>query len=343
MASGEASVTQSAGARPATVIGPPARASVTVRYARPIIVGLLLLVVLAGISAAGPAVGGRGPWRQDALGLGIGLEAALGLLQIAIAIRARRSPSTARLTTVLRSSVRGLAAAVMILIVAVAVANLTGTRHGGTVLKIVTGKPKKTPKVPKFPKGSVVSSGALSYVVYALILLIVIIACVVLVTRLRRSAPGGYAGEPADDEAEELRRAVESGRTALRAVDDARAAIIACYLAMEGSLAKAGTARAVAETPDELLGRAAASGLIHGPAAARLTGLFYEARFSSHVLPAFVKDDARQALEAISAELRRNRPAPEAGADRTPGEQQSQPAGRAGGAGRAGRAGRAGP
>jgi hypothetical protein len=330
MASGEAGVTQSASARSATVIGPPARASVTVRYARPIIVGLLLLVVLAGISAAGPTVGGRGPLRQDALGLGIALEVGLGLLQIAIAIRVRRSPRAGRPATVLRSAVRGLAAAVMIVIVAVAVANLTGTKNGSKVLKIITGKPKRPPAVRKFPRGAVVSGGSLSYVVYALILLIVIIACVVLVTRLRRRVPGGYASEPLGDEAEELRHAVESGRTALRQVDDARAAIIACYLAMEGSLGKAGTARAVAETPDELLGRAAASGLIHGPAAARLTGLFYEARFSSHLLPASVKDDAGQALEAISAELRGKTPAAEAGAERARGEQPSQPAGRAG-------------
>ncbi len=51
---------------------------------------------------------------------------------------------------------------------------------------------------------------------------------------------------------------------------------------MEDSLASAGTARAAAETPDELLTRAAASGVIHGEAAASLTGLFYEARFSTH-------------------------------------------------------------
>jgi hypothetical protein len=336
MASGEAGVTQSASARSATALGPPAPASVILRYARPIVVGLLLLVVLAGISAAGPAVGGRGPLRQDALGLGIGLEAGLALLQIALAIRVRRSPRAGRPATVLRSAVRGFAAAVMIVIVAVAVANLTGTKHGGTVLKIIAGKPAKPPKVHKFPKGAVVSGGSLSYVVYALILLIVIIACAVLVTRLRRRAPGGYAGEPVEDEAEELRRAVESGRTALRTVDDARSAIIACYVAMEGSLARAGTARTVAETPDELLGRAAASGLIHGPAAARLTGLFYEARFSSHALPASVKDDARQALEAISAELRGKTPAANAGAERASGEQPGQVAGRPGRAAEAG-------
>ncbi|HUB43255.1 MAG TPA: DUF4129 domain-containing protein, partial [Streptosporangiaceae bacterium] len=281
MANGEAGVAESAHARPVAATGLRARASsLTIRYSRPIIVALLLLILIAGTGAAGPAVGGRGPWRQDALALGIGLEVALGVLQIALVVRARRSPDAGHLAIVLRSWVRNLAALVMIAIVAVAIANIAGTRNGGKLLKIVTGKPTKQ-KVPKIPKGSALSAADVSYALYALILLIALIACVVLVTRLRRRAPGGYAGEPPADETDELRRAVESGRTALRAVDDARAAIIACYLAMERSLARAGTTRTVAETPDELLGRAAAAGLIHGPAAARLTGLFYEARFSS--------------------------------------------------------------
>jgi hypothetical protein len=331
LANGEASATQSPRARSETFIGPPARtSSLTLRYARPIIVALLLLIVLAGISAAGPAVGGRGPWRQDALGIGIGLEAALGLLQIAVAVRIRRAPDAGRLAAVLRSGVRGLTTVVMIAIVAIAIANIAGARNGGKLLKIISGKPPGKPsklKAVKLLKGSALPYGWLPYVLYAFIVLIVIVACVVVIRRLRRSVPGGYAGEPASDETDELRDAVESGRTALSAVDDARAAIIACYLAMESSLARAGTARTVAETPDELLGRAAASGLIHGPAATRLTGLFYEARFSSHLLPASAKDDARQALEAISAELDGNA---RSGPERARAQQQSQPAGRAG-------------
>jgi hypothetical protein len=330
VANGEAGVTQSARDHSAMVIGRPARApSLTVRYARPMIVALLLLIVIAGISAAGPAVGGRGPWRQDALAFGIGLEVALGLLQIAMAIRVRRSRDAGRLATVLRSGVRSLAALVMFAIVAVAATNLTGTRNGGRVLKIVTGKPAK-PRTLKLLRSSAPSAAYISYILYALILLIAISACVVLIRRLRRSAPGNYLGEPAIDETDELRHAVESGSTALRAVDDARAAIIACYLAMEGSLARAGTARTAAETPDELLGKAAASGLIHGSAAASLTGLFYEARFSSHQLPASVKEDARQALEAISAELRDRMPAAESGPERAGPQRSNPPAGRAG-------------
>ena len=51
--------------------------------------GLLLLLVIAGIRAAGPAVGGQGPWRQHALIIGIALEVALAALLIGLAIRGR--------------------------------------------------------------------------------------------------------------------------------------------------------------------------------------------------------------------------------------------------------------
>jgi Domain of unknown function (DUF4129) len=107
----------------------------------------------------------------------------------------------------------------------------------------------------------------------------------------------------------DLRAAVESGRSALRAIDDARAAIIACYVAMENSLAERGTARALADTPDDLLRRATATGIVHGTAAARLTELFYEARFSSHPLDRGQRDAAGQALTELAAALAEAGPA----------------------------------
>ena len=102
----------------------------------------------------------------------------------------------------------------------------------------------------------------------------------------------------------DLQEAVSSGRRALAELDDARAAIIACYLAMERSLAAAGADHAVADTPDEFLARAVAGGLVRGAAAAELTRLFYEARFSAHELTAAQRDTAREALEQLAADLR---------------------------------------
>jgi len=80
-------------------------------------------------------------------------------------------------------------------------------------------------------------------------------------------------------------------------------------VAMEESLAQAGTARAVADTPDELLARAADRGLVRTGAAARLTGLFYEARFSSHPMPAAQRGEAEQALAELAGSLRDLEPA----------------------------------
>lgn len=119
-------------------------------------------------------------------------------------------------------------------------------------------------------------------------------------SRLRRPAAPLVI---ADTGAGELRDAVESGRAALAEVDDARAAIIACYVAMERSLAERGTQRSAADTPDELLARAVAAGTVRGPAASRLTALFYEARFSTHPVAASQRTGARAALDELAAEL----------------------------------------
>ncbi len=147
---------------------------------------------------------------------------------------------------------------------------------------------------------------------YAFIVVLLVAAVVFSIWWSRRFRPPGPG--PGDDfivaDSEDLREAVESGRSALRTFDDARAAIIACYLAMEAHLAERGTARAVADTPDELLARARATGLVRGTAAARLTALFYEARFSSHPLDRSHRDAAADALDELADALAQTEPAP---------------------------------
>jgi hypothetical protein len=153
-------------------------------------------------------------------------------------------------------------------------------------------------RVPALP------TAAIQYVLLALVVLAVITAFAVLFMR-RRQQPADYAhlGEE-DDEGETLRTAVQAGRQALAGLTEARKAIIACYVAMEGSLGEAGAARAAAETPDELLARASADGLLHGTPPATLTALFYQARFSTGPLPASARQIAMNALDAILADLR---------------------------------------
>jgi nitroreductase len=149
---------------------------------------------------------------------------------------------------------------------------------------------------------------------YALLVLALLAAIAASVWWARRLRPSVGPREDAliVEDSEDLREAVESGRSALRTVDDARAAIIACYLAMERSLADRGTARGLADTPDELLSRARARGVVRGTAAARLTALFYEARFSSHPLGPGQRDAAEQALDELAAALAEEKAEPEA-------------------------------
>jgi hypothetical protein len=140
---------------------------------------------------------------------------------------------------------------------------------------------------------------------YALLIAVLLagVAASILWARRLRPPVALQVGEVIAEDPERLREAVESGRTALRTMDDARAAIIACYLAMETSLAERGTARGIAGTPGELLTRATEAGLVRGTAAGRLTSLFYEARFSSHPLDHRQRDAAERALDELAADL----------------------------------------
>ena len=163
-------------------------------------------------------------------------------------------------------------------------------------------KPQHAPPPVRHGASFRVSLTAVLYVLLVMLLVAAVLLSIWWSRRFRPSFGGRTSGFLAEDP-EDLREAVESGRSALRTVDDARAAIIACYVAMEASLADRGAARAVADTPDELLARATSSGLVRGTAAARLTALFYEARFSSHPLGSAQRDAAGQALDELAAAL----------------------------------------
>jgi uncharacterized membrane protein len=144
-------------------------------------------------------------------------------------------------------------------------------------------------------------------ILYALLVIVLIAAVIVSILWARRLRPATALDEdePIAEDPESLRDAVESGWAALRTFDDAKAAIIACYLAMERSLAEHGTARSAADTPSELLERATRTGMLRGGAARRLTQLFYEARFSSHPMDQGQRAVAEQALSELAEALRR--------------------------------------
>jgi hypothetical protein len=100
-----------------------------------------------------------------------------------------------------------------------------------------------------------------------------------------------------------LRGALSAGAVALREGTDPRAAIIACYAAMEQTLARAGATPTAADTPAEVLDRAAAGGLIHSPAAGELTGLFRRARYGGHGMAEADRAAAQGALTRLRTDL----------------------------------------
>lgn len=122
--------------------------------------------------------------------------------------------------------------------------------------------------------------------------------------RRRRAAPVPVTPSSAPTP---LAAAVAAGSSALAGASDAREAIIGCYAAMEESLAAAGSPRLAADTPEELLARAVGEGVARTPAAAVLTRLFREARFSPHTLGGPQRSAAESALADIARDLAGNR------------------------------------
>lgn len=274
------------------------------RYGLPALAGLLIVAVLIGVRATTPGLSSTGAWARHGTLVGLATEAPLALLFVVVWVISKRSPRQGFLARAMRMMLQRVIALAMIVIVALVIINSIHP-HKTAARKPPNSRLNHIVDKTKFPKQgtqSTVRLPWLPYLLLGLLVAIVVVACIVLILRRRQyRVPGFHDMSPEDSE--ELQRAVESGRSALRTIDNARAAIIACYLAMEASLAGAGTERGAAETPDELLDRAVAAGLVHGGAAGRLTALFYEARYSTHPMPPSARDSAKEALDELSADL----------------------------------------
>jgi hypothetical protein len=275
--------------------------------ARLLLTALLIAAVLVGLRGGFTLHGWRGPYRRDGIAVGIALEAVLAALLITLLIRGRHHSDDFRVQR-LRGVLRFALLAGLVAIPAVLL--LAAPLHPHPLPpRPPAAQPQQTvyPTPTRLPRPSAPFHVRLTDVLYALLVLALIAGIVVCVVLLRRRRPGLDAEPPEASVAEgqrgDLREAVSSGRRALADLDDARAAIIACYVAMERSLAAAGADQEAADTPDEFLGRAAAAGLVRGTAAGELTRLFYEARFSAHELSSVQRDAAQEALEQLAADL----------------------------------------
>ena len=132
-----------------------------------------------------------------------------------------------------------------------------------------------------------------------LIALALLLALTAWSRRTRRRA----TGPPRDQGRLALGQSLAAGRAALAGPRDPRAAIIACYAAMERGFAAAGSAPAAADTPAEVLARATGAGLVRSGSAARMAGLFRRARYSSEPMTSADSAAAASALDQMQADL----------------------------------------
>jgi len=135
--------------------------------------------------------------------------------------------------------------------------------------------------------------------------MVLAIAVVLILTMLaRRNRPG--PAETADrSRVSRLLDSLAAGSAALTAVREPRAAIIACYTAMERGFAAAGPASApvAADTPAEVLARASRAGIVSAGPAETLTGLFRLARYSAQPVTSADSRVAAQALTEMRTDL----------------------------------------
>jgi hypothetical protein len=289
------------------------------QLARLLPLALLLILAIAGLRGETASPSWDGPLKAHGVVIGLILEGILAVLLVITLVRdaaARRAAETAPVTESgggsgvpagLRWVLKWVLGAGMLAVAIVLIVNLNLHLFTGTHPQRLPPPGLVGPKAPPTPgkTGSSTFHVPLGPILYGLLIAALVVAFAVSIwwsARVRRPAQAGLPADIAEDSVE-LRDAVTEGRAAFAELDDAREAIIACYLAMERSLADRGTARNAADTPDELLNRAVTSGTVRGPAASRLTGLFYEARFSSHPLGPEQRDAGRRALDDLAAEL----------------------------------------
>ncbi|MDH6113909.1 hypothetical protein P3T36_002730 [Kitasatospora sp. MAP12-15] len=293
--------------------GAPAIAVAAVTVAGLVLAALLLRPDgTAWTAARGPLTGNFFLAVLLAFGWLLGLTGLTSRYRAAVRGVQGLSPRAERLKDATRVLLPVLAVTVPIVLVVLAspgrVAQPPGNRNGSGPSPQPAGGPSAPPTPPvqhnKGGKGLSVDLVLLFEIGVGLLALAALVAGLTVLWRHRNnlwSVPAQAAApEGADEEA--LAEAVESARRALHG-DDARTAVIACYAAMEQSLAASGTAREASDSPTDLLARVVANGTLRDTDATELTELFREARYSSHPMGGAQLDRARAALDAIAATL----------------------------------------
>lgn len=166
--------------------------------------------------------------------------------------------------------------------------------------------PPSTDRVPPTPAADPsTAADAPDWLLLAFLALLLLIGATALAGRRPPEDPVP-AGTGEDSPRTALVQAFERGLSAVaEPARDARTAIIRCYAALEAALsAVPAAAPQVADSPSEVVQRAATAGAVRAPGAWRLVELFDEARFSRHAMSTEDRADAEEALRHILDELR---------------------------------------
>jgi hypothetical protein len=137
-------------------------------------------------------------------------------------------------------------------------------------------------------------------IIAGMVIAVAVVVAMTVWSRRRRSA--GRSGERSPRLAR-LLDSLAAGHAALTGSADPRTAIIACYAAMERGFAAAGSAPAAADTPAEVLARAAGAGIIRSSSPEALTGLFRRARYSAEPMTSADSGAAASALAQMRTDL----------------------------------------
>jgi hypothetical protein len=271
------------------------------------VVAVLLAVTVTGLRARGTFAHGGNQTAAGASGavLATALSAAEGLAVIAFIVvlasaRPQRQPKSDDEEELWRPNIPWWAKAAGVLLAVAALVTPFAV--------LFTRKPRQLgPRPlpsgpPKISLGHAATSSASGVwpLIIGMVVAIAVVVALTLPARRKRSA----RARPEDrTRLAMLLDSLAAGSHALSAGGEPRAAIIACYAAMERGFAAAGSAPAVADTPAEVLARATRAGLIRPGPAETLTGLFRRARYSTHPMTSADSLLAADALTQMRSDL----------------------------------------
>jgi hypothetical protein len=296
---------------------------------------VLVLLVLAAVAVRGHLPGGTRTPAPPSSDSPASLIALVALLTVAMAgfafavVTAPRKPTEAgpgdgigrlelrglRVRLRWRWVLLAIAAVLTWLLVIVLITRLTATpvlpAPGPSATAPAPAPPSPAPNRPPDPTGSAPS--AFGYLAATVVALLVIVGFGIARQARRAGLPPTLpqdgirsAPRPVPRGPERLARAAELGLEEIGDLSrDPRAAIIACYVAMERALAHApGAVPLASDTPSEVLARAVQHHALSAESATELVELFTEARFSPHVMNEAHREAAIEALHRVLAELR---------------------------------------